>query len=569
MSITIIGKTNFRNQETIFGIKDADRRRHLYIIGKTGTGKSTLLENMAIQDIRTGKGVAVVDPHGELAEKLLDFVPRNRINDVLYFNPADLEWPIAFNLLENVEPDKRHLVASGLIGVFRKIWADSWGPRLEYLLRNIILSLLEYPGATLLGVMRIIVDEDYRNKVVARVRDPVLRSFWVDEYSKYHQNFQVEAVSPIQNKVGQFLSSSLIRNIVGQTKSAFSLRQIMDEGKILIMNLSKGHIGEDNSALLGAMMVTKIQLAAMERVEMPEEQRRDFYLYVDEFQNFATESFANILSEARKYRLNLILAHQYIEQLPESVRDAVFGNVGTLLAFRVGARDAEVLEPEFAPEVSAGDLVNLSNYHFYIKLTIDGVTSDAFSGVTLPPLRPEGKSFRKKIIRVSRERYARRRAEIEAKIARWSGIVPEDDEIAAESKTQDRIQEEADAAKSRLMYFAQCEVCQKNIKVPFQPDPTRPVYCKQCLAEAQRLKGEGAIPSIDAYAAYKKGQLEESVKPSVIKERDEAGYQDLSSLRESLRLALQEKKRQEESSNKHPQKHSPIQELKAGEEVKL
>lgn len=575
MSVTIIGKTNFRNREQLFGIKDADRRRHVYVIGKTGTGKSTLLENMAIQDIRNGKGVAVVDPHGDLAERILDFVPKQRINDVLYFNPADFEWPVAFNLLENVSPQKRHLLASGLVGVFKKIWADSWGPRLEYLLRNIILSLLEYPGATLLGVMRIITDSHYRNKVVAKVTDPVIKSFWIDEYSKYNQNFQVEAVSPIQNKVGQFLSSSLIRNIVGQTKSSFDIRKIMDEGKILIMNLSKGRIGEDNSALLGAMMVTKIQLAAMERVDMAEDKRRDFYLYVDEFQNFATESFANILSEARKYRLNLTLAHQYIDQLDANrnnkvVRDAVFGNVGTLIAFRVGAEDAEALEPEFEPEVSASDLVNLSNYNIYLKLTIDGVTSDAFSAVTLPPFQTSGPSFRDKIIQVSRNYYGKPRKEVEDKIAKWSGVVAE----ASDQKARAKVQTSSPKPKSkdskveptgdgRPMYFSQCQVCGENIKVPFQPDPNRPVYCKSCLGEAQRLKGEGVIPSIDAYVAFQQGKAVEQTNKVTVQEKQGGKYHNLSSLRDSLRQALQER---EQSFS---EKQEPFKELPAGKEVDL
>src|SRR3989339_1167277 len=309
--ITFFAETNFRNSRVKFGIKKDDRRRHTYVIGKTGMGKSTLMENMIIQDIRNGEGVALVDPHGDFAEKILDFIPSKRINDVVYLNPSDIEYPIAFNVMESVTQEHKHLIASGLVGVFKKLWADSWGPRLEYVLRNAMLALLDYPGSTLLGVMRILVDKNYRKKVIAKIKDPVVRSFWVEEYSKYPDRFQAEAIAPIQNKVGQFLSTALIRNIVGQVKSTIDLRKIMDEQKILIMNLSKGRIGEDSSALLGAMMITKIQLAAMSRIDIPEEQRKDFYLYVDEFQNFATESFANILSEARKYRLNLIIAHQY------------------------------------------------------------------------------------------------------------------------------------------------------------------------------------------------------------------------------------------------------------------
>ncbi|MDD5464543.1 MAG: type IV secretion system DNA-binding domain-containing protein, partial [Candidatus Moranbacteria bacterium] len=299
--IAFFAKTNFRNQERVFGIKTDDRTRHMYIIGKTGMGKTNLLENLVVQDIRNGHGICYIDPHGDTAEKLLKAVPANRINDVIYLNPADQNYPLAFNVMESVDPDYRHLVASGLIGVFKKIWADSWGPRLEYILRNAILALLEYPGSTLLGVTRILVDKKYRERVVEKVTDPVIRQFWVDEFPKWSDKVLQEVVSPIQNKVGQFLSSSLIRNIVGQTQSSFDIRDAMDTRKILIINLSKGRIGEDNGALLGAMMITKIQLAAMGRVDISEEERKDFYLYVDEFQNFATESFANILSEARKY----------------------------------------------------------------------------------------------------------------------------------------------------------------------------------------------------------------------------------------------------------------------------
>ncbi|MBI4099220.1 type IV secretion system DNA-binding domain-containing protein [Candidatus Parcubacteria bacterium] len=426
--ITLFAETNFRNQRRRFGIKPDDRRRHMYVIGKTGTGKTTMLANMVVADILSGKGVGVVDPHGEFAEEMLDFVPSSRVNDVVYFNPADLNHPVAFNVLEKVVPEHRHLVASGVVGVFKKLWADTWGPRLEYVLRNAILALLEYPGSTLLGIMRMLIDKEYRKKVVDKISDPIVRSFWTDEYSKYPDRFQAEAINPIQNKVGQFLTSPIIRNIVGQTKSAINMREVMDTQKILIMNLSKGRIGEDNSQLLGALMITKLQLAAMSRVDMPEADRRDFFLYVDEFQNFATQSFTNILSEARKYRLALILAHQYIEQLPEEVAAAVFGNVGTLISFRVGATDAEYLEKEFEPDFMQNDLVNLKNFHIYLKLMIDGVASRAFSATTLARYpRPEV-SHQEKIIRISRERYATAREEVEAKIAKWSGMLGGDDE---------------------------------------------------------------------------------------------------------------------------------------------
>ncbi|MDO8622068.1 MAG: type IV secretion system DNA-binding domain-containing protein [bacterium] len=421
-------QTNFRGKTQRFGIKTDDRRRHVYLVGKTGMGKTSMLEQLIIHDIRAGHGVAYIDPHGDTAQKILDFIPSYRANDVIYFNPSDLDWPVAFNVLEHVDRNQQHLVASGLIGIFKKIWADSWGPRLEYVLRNAILALMDYPGATLLGIMRILVDKEYRRKVIANVQDPVVKSFWVDEYARYPDKFQTEAIAPIQNKVGQFLSSPLVRNIVGQVKSTIRIRDIMDQQKILIMNLAKGGVGEDNSGLLGAMMVTKTYLAAMERVNIPEHERKDFYLYVDEFQNFATDSFADILSEARKYRLNLTIAHQYIGQLMSDtstkVRDAVFGNVGTLICFRIGAQDAEFLEPEFLPTFEQEDLVNLPKWNVYLKLMINGVSSDPFSAGTLPPIEVihERTGNAEKVIRSSRERYAVPRAEIEAKISRWTGM---------------------------------------------------------------------------------------------------------------------------------------------------
>lgn len=423
--VIYFAKAIYRNREKKFGIKLDDRRRHMYVLGKTGMGKTVMIENMAIQDILAGHGVGFVDPHGEAAERLLDFIPSSRINDVVYFNPADIDWPIAFNVMEQVSPDFRHLVASGLMGVFKKIWPDVWSARMEYILNNSILALLESPGTTLLGVNRLLSDPIYRQKTVSRVTDPVVKAFWLYEFAKYTQRYEVEATAAIQNKVGQFISNPLIRNIIGQTVSTIDMRKVMDEGKILILNLSKGKIGEDNSALLGALLITKLQLAAMSRVDTPEEGRRDFFLYVDEFQNFATESFVNILSEARKYRLSLILAHQYIAQLTkpdERVRDAVFGNIGTIVVFRVGADDAEFLEREFAPEFTIGDLVDLTKYHIYLKLMVDGLTSRPFSAHTLPPIPKPKISYKEKIIKVSRERYGKSRRIIEEKISRWTNV---------------------------------------------------------------------------------------------------------------------------------------------------
>jgi len=419
--ITVFAETNFRNQKVKFGVKTDDRRRHVYLIGKTGVGKSNCIENMVISDILRGRGVALVDPHGESVEKVVKYIPSNRINDVVYFNPSDTEHPIAFNILEEVNPQYKNLIASGLVGVFKKIWADSWGPRLEYILMNTILALLENPGSTLLGITRLLVDKNYRKKIVSNLTDPIVKAFWVDEYANYNERFRTEAISPIQNKVGQFLSSSIIRNIVGQPKSTIDMRTIMDNKKILLMNLAKGRIGEENSALLGAMMITKLQLAAMSRVDVEEEKREDFYLYVDEFQNFSTESFANILSEARKYRLNLTIAHQYIEQLGDIVKAAVFGNVGTIICFRVGAEDAEFLEKEFEPYFDQTDLVNLPKYNVYLKLMIDGVASAPFSATMLPPIKGETGNL-EKIITSSRERYASPVEVVEEKIIRWSGV---------------------------------------------------------------------------------------------------------------------------------------------------
>ncbi|MBI2607581.1 MAG: type IV secretion system DNA-binding domain-containing protein [Candidatus Doudnabacteria bacterium] len=422
--ITLFAKTNFRNRDVPFGILKDDRRRHMYIVGKTGMGKTTMIENMVIQDIQNGHGVAFVDPHGDSVEKILHYIPSNRINDVVYFNPADTDYPIAFNPLEAVDPKYKHLVADGLMGVFTKIWAGVWSARMEYILNNTILALLDSPGNTMLGIPRMYVNKTYRKRIVDNIKDPVVKSFWVDEFANYNDKFRSEAVSPIQNKVGQFVSSAIIRNIVGQTKSAIDLRDIMDNKKIFLLNLSKGRIGEDSSALLGAMIITKLQLAAMSRVDIPEESRQDFYLYVDEFQNFATQSFANILSEARKYRLNLIVAHQYIGQLISDkstvVRDAIFGNVGTIITFRVGAEDAEFLEKEFEPTYMMNDLVNLTKYNIYLKLMINGVSSHPFSATSMPPLGDQTDS-EEKVITVSRERYASDKKTVEEKINKWMG----------------------------------------------------------------------------------------------------------------------------------------------------
>ncbi|MGB6882103.1 MAG: DUF87 domain-containing protein, partial [Microgenomates group bacterium] len=399
-------KTLFKNRETIFGIKDKDRRRHVWTVGKTGTGKSTLIANMAIDDLKKGRGLAVIDPHGDLCEILLDYIPRSRINDTIYFNPADKEYPIPINPLEVTNKEEAELVVSGIVSIFNKIFGFSWGPRLEYILRNTLLTLTEVPGSTLKDVLTILTNKDFRRRVVEKIRDPVQKDFWLNEFEKMPDRLQKEAISPIQNKVGQFVTSPLIRRIIGNPKSSIQIDQIMNEGKILIVNLSQGRLGEDNSSLLGAMVITKIQLAAMHRVDVPETQRRDFYLYVDEFQNFATTSFIKIMSEARKYRLNIMLANQYMAQIPEEVQKAILGNAGSIVSFSVGAEDAQILHKEFAEVFSENDLVNLSNFQTAIKLMIGGHSSRPFLAHTLP-LPVSRNQNRPKVIRISRERWAK------------------------------------------------------------------------------------------------------------------------------------------------------------------
>ncbi len=529
--ITLFAETNFRDARRRFGIKTDDRRRHMYIIGKTGMGKTTLIENLVRSDIAAGHGLCFVDPHGDSAEKLLDYIPAHRINDVVYFNPADQDFPPGFNILETVDDGQKHLVASGLMGVFKKIWPDVWSPRMEYILLNCVLALLDYPGATLLGINRLLVDKDYRARVIAKIRDPIVKTFWVAEFTSWSEKYATEAIAPVQNKVGQFLSASIIRNIVAQVKSTINPRQIMDEGKILIANLSKGRIGEDNMRLLGGMLITKIQMAAMERVNILESERRDFYLYVDEFQNFANQSFANILSEARKYRLSLIVAHQYIKQLEEEVAWAAFGNVGTIITFRVGSDDAQFMENEFMPTYLPEDLVNLAKTEIYLKLMVDGASTPPFSANTLPPIG-EHTGNAAKVIAVSRERYASSRALIEEKVLRWSGMelgVPtsgsvsyptilteeeqdafadaaplEAEETAETSSEYLRISPERLASivkppqgqkKEKPKYPHTCTRCGKVWEMPIQLDPTRPMYCAECIPlirEERKTKGSGA-----------------------------------------------------------------------------
>lgn len=400
-----------------FGLDRIDRRQHCYVVGKTGVGKSTLLRNMIVQDILAGDGVGLIDPHGDLALDVLDHIPAGRSRDVVYFNPADQEFPIAFNLLRPVGREERHLVADGIVSAFKSVWRDSWGPRLQHTLYATIAALLECSNVSLLGVSRMLADEHYRAWVVRQCTDPVVRAFWLSEFAGYDKRFLAEVIAPVQNKVGQLLMAAPLRNVLGQIKSTFDVPFLMNNRRIFIANLSKGQLGEEKSNLLGAMLVTQFQLAAMQRATVAEADRRDFFLYVDEFHNFATDSFASILSESRKYRLGLTLSHQYTAQLHDSVRDAVFGNVGNLVSFRVGDADAKLLEREFGG-YSAATLSSLGNFEICARLLDGGEQREAFLGRTVAPaLARCGR--RDKIIRRSRQRYATPRRVVEDKIGRW------------------------------------------------------------------------------------------------------------------------------------------------------
>ena len=426
--ITYFAATHTRGKQEMFGIRAIDRGKHMYVIGKTGMGKSTMLENLAIQDIQNGEGIAFIDPHGSTAEKLLDFVPHERIKDVVYFAPFDIDYPMGFNVMEDVGYDKRHLVVSGLMGAFKRIWVDAWSARMEYFLQNTMLALLEYPGATLIDINRMLINKTFRDVVVANVKDPIVLSFWKEEFAAMSDTYVKDATPAIQNKIGQFVANPLVRNIVGQPKSSFNLRTIMDEKKIFIVNLSKGRMGESNASLLGSMLTVKIYLAAMSRADEPAARMARlprFYFYVDEFQSMMNEAFAGILSESRKYKLALTLANQYIEQMEESVRDAVFGNVGTLITFRVGPFDAETLKTVFEPTFTAEDLVGLGIGEIYLTLMIDGVGSAPFSAQTIPPIEAPNISYREDVITHSRQAYGRTRSEVEQVIsAKQTEFIP-------------------------------------------------------------------------------------------------------------------------------------------------
>ena len=453
-NVTYFGETDFRGQRRSFGIRNEDRSRHVYIIGKTGMGKSTVLENMAAQDIQNGEGMCFIDPHGSAIDTLLEYIPESRIKDVVYFAPFDSDYPIAFNVMEDVGPDQRHLVVSGLMSAFKKIWVDAWSARMEHILNNTILALLEYPGSTLLGVNRMYADKGFREEVVSKVTDPGVKSFWNEEFAKWEERFMREATAAIQNKIGQFTSNPLIRNIVGQEKSSFNIRDLMDTKKIFLVNLSKGRIGEQNAGLLGAMIVTKIYLAAMSRADVSKSDMAElppFFLFVDEFQNFANDSFADILAEARKYKLNLTIAHQYIEQMEESVRDAVFGNVGTTICFRVGPLDAEVMEKIFLPTFTAEDIVNLGKFQIYLSLMIDGVGSKPFSATTMLPIPRKSVSYRNEVIEHSRATYAAGRDSVQGGVEQWHAKVFETGKDRKEREKKEAYLAEK-AQKEKLMY---------------------------------------------------------------------------------------------------------------------
>ncbi|MEK7562840.1 MAG: type IV secretion system DNA-binding domain-containing protein, partial [Patescibacteria group bacterium] len=456
--LTLLGEAVFRGSRTAFGIKTDDRRRHIYVIGKTGMGKSTLLENMLFSDFHAGRGIGLIDPHGDLVEAVLKFIPKERSNDVILFDPSDKDFPISFNILECRDRDQQPLVASGIMSVFTKLWPDVWSGRMEHILRNTLLALLQTEGSSMLGIMRMFADDSYRGKVVSRLSDPLVRSFWEDEYASWSEKYRTEAIAAIQNKVGQLLSTPLIRNIIGQVTSTVDIRHAMDTGKIILVNLSKGKLGEDTSAFLGSMLVTKFQLEAMSRADIPENDRRDFFLYVDEFQNFATESFATILSEARKYRLSLTMANQYVAQLligdkSTKLQDAVFGNVGTMVSFQVGSDDAEELSKQFEEMVVEKDILSLPKYHAYLRLMIDGIPSKPFSVSTLPPPVFEQDLNRVEIIRkLSRERYSEKRQVVEEKIKRWAESAKEGKTaVKSAEKAKDKEEEEKKKAREKKM----------------------------------------------------------------------------------------------------------------------
>lgn len=423
-TVSQFGATNHHNNRQAFGIKRIDRRRHLYLVGKSGTGKSKMIELLIKNDILAGKGVGILDPHGDLVDNILRIIPEHRKKDVIYFDPADTEFPIAFNPLENVDESFKMQITIGFIDIFKKLFGSNWSDRLEHVLRYTTLALLDSPNTTVLSILKMLSDKNYRQSIVARIQDSVVKNFWVNEFAGWSEKFDAEAITPLLNKVGQLVSTNMIRNIVGQSTNTFNIRDIMDGQKILLMKVSKGLLGEENAQLIGSMLITKIYQAAMARADLREEDRKDFYFYVDEFQNFATDTFAEILSEARKYRLCLTIAHQYIGQLDETVRKTVFGNVGSMVSFRVGAEDARILAEEYTPVFDVRDIINLGVREFYTKLSIDGELTEPFSGRTLDMNYPE-QDLSKEILEASRAQYCQPRAAVEEALRRWDEAATE------------------------------------------------------------------------------------------------------------------------------------------------
>lgn len=421
--VSFIGETNYRNDKKKFGIKRIDRRRHLYIVGKTGSGKSKLLELLLMADIQNGEGCCLLDPHGDLSSEILKFVPKERIKDVVYVNPTDKDFPIGFNPLEPVKDyQMRQHISTFFIAIFKKLLAFNWNPRMEHVMRYITLALLETPDASVLGIGRMLSDVPFRQRVIRQIQDPVVKSFWINDFKASDHQFINEAVLPILNKIGQFTSNQVVRNMIGQRKNVLDFEKFMNEGKIVIISISKGKLGEENSALLGSMFITKIQQAALARANIPEEERRDFYFYVDEFQNFATDAFSTILSEARKYRLNLTIAHQYIAQLPEEVKATAFGNVGSIISFAVGGEDAAYLAKEFSPVFTADDLINLNVREMYLKMSVDGKLTTPFSARTIDVPKPNF-DYSREIIDYSRMTYGKNRVAVENEITTWSNAI--------------------------------------------------------------------------------------------------------------------------------------------------
>jgi hypothetical protein len=469
--LCLLGVTNFRNLKKKFGIRLNDRKRHIYILGKTGMGKTTLLGNMIYTDILEGKGLAYIDPHGDMADEMLEMIPPWRRNDVIVFDPSDADFPIGFNLLDCPNENQKPLVVSAVVASFKKQFGESWGPRMEWVLMNTIGALLDAGGQTILGILRMYTDEHYRDKIVEKIKDPVCRSYWREEFPNYNPRELPTIVGPIQNKVGQFLSSPLMRNMLGQPRGKFSIRQAMDEGKIIICNLSRGKLGETNMGLLGSLLVSKFQLEAMGRADIPAAQRKDFFLYVDEFQNFATDAFAVILSESRKYALSLCVANQYIAQMPDEVRESIFGNVGSLITFQVGADDAELMAKQFGEILLPADFAELGVGEVYLKMLVDMMPSPVFSAKTIwePDARklwPEGIAAVRK---VSRERYAAPREDVVERIERWS----------------------ASSSESQVEHFAKTSINRrKKGKDPLPVPPELREAVAKRIAEIHRARDE-------------------------------------------------------------------------------